>query len=171
MNEIFGGHFIEITVAAVAAIVVGMIGGSVTDVGPWYENLKFPKLTPPNWAFAPAWTLIYAVIATAGVLAWIDAPDAATGRGLLIAFAVNGVFNVAWSPLFFSFKRPDWAFIELIPFWLSVLALVVYTAPFSPRAAELLLIYLAWVTYAGWLNWQIVKLNRPFGGRSAREAK
>ena len=103
------------------------------------------------------------VIATSGVIAWDEAPDA---RAAIVAlFAVNAAFNVAWSPLFFKLRRPDWAFYELLPFWASVLALIVYIAPRSPTAGGLLVVYLAWVSFAGWLNWQIVRLNAPFTRR------
>ena len=76
---------------------------------------------------------------------------------------LNGLLNLGWSPLFFKLKRPDWAIIEVIPFWLSILALLLFAAPFSPTAAWLLAPYQAWVTFATWLNWRIVQLNAPFG--------
>jgi translocator protein len=106
---------------------------------------------------------VTAVIATAGVLAWQDAPSDGARRELAALFALNGLLNLAWSPLFFRLRRPDWAFYEVIPFWLSIVALIVFVAPFSARAAALLAPYLAWVTFAGWLNWRIVRLNAPFG--------
>ena len=82
---------------------------------------------------------------------------------MLALFAINGVLNILWSPLFFKLRRPDWAFIELLFFWASVLALVVYISGVSGRAALIISPYLAWVTFAGFLNWRIVQLNKPFG--------
>ncbi len=153
----------EIAVAVAGVVFVAFAGGLTTEIGPWYENLRFPRLRPPNWLFGPAWTLIFALIATSGVIAWNAAPDAGARQSLIALFALNGLLNIAWSPLFFRLKRPDWAFLELIPFWLSILALIVFIAPFSVRAAALLAPYLAWVTFAGWLNRRIVQLNAPFG--------
>ena len=167
MMDFLGAHFREIWVAVAGVAFVAGVGGLLTDVGPWYERLRFPRLRPPNWLFGPAWTLIFALIAIAGVLAWNDAPDESARRALIALFAVNGVLNIAWSPLFFKLKRPDWAFVELIPFWLTILALVLFILPFSPRAAALLAPYLGWVTFAGWLNWRIVRLNAPFGRAAA----
>jgi translocator protein len=152
-----------IAVAVAAVVIIAVVGGLMTDVGPWYESLRFPRLRPPNWLFGPAWTLIFALIATAGVFAWNDAPNAGARRELSALFALNGLLNMGWSPLFFRLRRPDWAMLELIPFWLSILALIVVIAPFSARAAWLLAPYLAWVTFAGWLNWRVVQLNAPFG--------
>jgi tryptophan-rich sensory protein len=161
-------HGREIAVAVALAIALGTIGGLSTEVGPWYEGLRFPALRPPNWLFAPAWALIYALIATSGVLAWGDAPDARTRGGLLALFAVNAALGAGWSWLFFKWRRPDWALVEVLAFWLSIVALVVYIAPFSPRAAGLLAPYLSWVGFASWLNGRIVILNRPFGRASSR---
>jgi translocator protein len=154
---------VEILVAVAGVVGVALVGGLMTDVGPWYESLRFPRLRPPNWLFGPAWTVIFALIATAGVLAWDAAPDAGTRRTLIALFVLNGLLNAGWSPLFFKLRRPDWAILEVIPFWLSILALILFTAPFSRAAAGLLTPYLVWVTFATWLNWRIVQLNAPFG--------
>ena len=167
MMQTFWAHLSEIAVAAGAVVFVAVIGGLTTNTGAWYKNLRFPAAKPPDWAFGPGWSLIFALIATAGVIAWNDAPDARTQSILLTLFAVNGVLNLLWSPLYFTLRRPDWALIELVPFWASVLALILFCAGFSPRAAYMLCPYLAWVTFAGWLNWQVVKLNAPFGRKAA----
>jgi len=168
--ESLTAHPREIAVAVGAVVMLALLGGFTTEVGAWYESLRFPALRPPNWLFAPAWTLIFALTATSGVLSWIDAPDATTHGVLIGLFALNWILNAAWSPLFFKLKRPDWAFAELIPFWLSIAALILYIQPFSPRAALCLAPYLAWVTFAGWLNWRIVQLNRPFKRRVVKGA-
>jgi tryptophan-rich sensory protein len=167
MMQTFWAHLTEIAVAVAAALFVAVIGGLTTNIGPWYKSLRFPAAKPPDWAFGPGWALIFALIATAGVIAWNDAPGAATRSALLALFAINAVLNLAWSPLYFTLRRPDWALIELVPFWASVLALILFCAGFSPRAAWLLAPYLAWVSFAGWLNWQVVRLNAPFGRRVA----
>lgn len=171
MIETFWTHLLEISIAAGAAVLLAAIGGWATDVGPWYKNLRFPALKPPDWAFGPGWTLIFALTATAGVIAWNEAPDARARTILAAIFAVNGLLNIAWSPFFFKLRRPDWAFAVLIPFWASVLALILYCAGFSPRAAYLLCPYLAWVTFAGWLNWQVVRMNSPFSTPSKTAAE
>lgn len=162
MMETFWVEGGEIFVAAGAAVLVAIIGMLTTDVGPWFQSLRFPAIRPPDWLFGPAWTLIFALTATAGVLAWNESPDARARTVLAVLFVVNALLNIAWSPLFFRWRRPDWAFIELIPFWVSVLTLSLYCAVFASRAAYLLLPYMAWVTFAGWLNWRIVRLNEPF---------
>ena len=124
----FSERGIEIAIAAAAVSVVALIGGLMTDVGPWYESLRFPRLRPPNWLFGPAWTVIFILIAAAGVIAWESAEDPATRFRLVTLFFVNGLLNLLWSPLFFKMRRPDWAFYELLLFWLSILVLIVELA-------------------------------------------
>ncbi len=153
-------------VAVVWLVGVATAGGLMTEVGPWYEGLRFPRIRPPNWLFGPAWTTLYILIGIGGVSAWYAADD--TQRtALLIVFAVNTMLNVCWSPLFFKLRRPDWAFAEWVPFWVSVAAVVVTAYEVKPQAAAFFVPYLLWVTFAGWLNWRIVELNRPFKGRTA----
>lgn len=149
-------------VAAAAALFVAMLGGLMTDIGPWYMGLKQPAWKPPDWAFGPVWTTIFALAAAAGVKGWRSAPSPASRELLLVLFALNGFLNVFWSLLYFRLHRPDWALLEVPFLWLSVLALIVVLRRSSAAAAWLLVPYLVWVAIAALLNWQTVQLNGPF---------
>jgi tryptophan-rich sensory protein len=74
-------------------------------------------------------------------------------------FGLNALLNVAWSALFFRLHRPDWALLEVVLLWLSIAMLIVLLARISGRASLLLVPYLAWVSFAGVLNWAVVQLN------------
>lgn len=162
---------VTIAVAAILTLVLAAAGGLLTDVGPWYRNLRKPRLQPPDWLFGPAWTLILGAAAVAGVLAWRGAPDAAGRTQVALLLAANWVLHLLWSPLFFKAKRPDWALAENALLWLSVLAVVIGFRPFSIVASWLFVPYLVWVSFAFWLNWAIVRLNAPFAAAgSARRA-
>ena len=152
-----------IVFAAVAATLVAMTGGLLTKLGPWYFALAKPAWQPPDWAFGPAWTIIFALCATAGAIAWREAADAAARRLILAAFAINAVLNVAWSYLFFTMQRPDLALVEVGILWLSVLGLVLVLRRSSTRAAWLVVPYLAGVSFAAFLNFTLVKLNPGIG--------
>ena len=156
-------RWVPIAVAAAAATTVAALGAAATDIGPWYVNLHKSRLNPPDWLFGPAWTVIYALTAMSGVFAWRAARNGTERTRVLILFAANALLNVLWSELFFHFRRPDWAFTEVAPFWLSVLALMVFLWPVSRRSSWLLAPYLAWVAFAGYLNFEVVRLNAPFG--------
>ena len=148
--------------AAAWAILLGGAGGLLTEIGPWYRDLRKPHWQPPDWLFGPAWTLILGLAAWAAVLAWNGATTAADRQLILILYAINFACHLAWSPLFFKLKRPDWALVEVVFLWASLVALVVGLWPISHFASLLIVPYLLWVSFAAWLNSAIVRLNRPF---------
>jgi len=151
-----------IAAAATAAAFVALLGGTLTDLGPWYQALNKPTWQPPGPAFGIIWTAIFAMAAASGVLAWRTAPDAPSREWVIGLFALNGFLNVLWSLLFFRLQRPDWALIEVGALWLSVLLPMVVFFRRSRLASLLLAPYLLWVTIAAVLNLEIVRLNPPF---------
>lgn len=149
------------------AIFLGVAGGLLTEIGPWYRGLKRPRLNPPDWLFGPAWTIILGLAAWSATIAWDAAGNDGERRLVVLLFSANALLHLLWSPLFFKLKRPDWALVEVVFLWASLVALVVGLAPISSKASLLILPYLAWVTFAAWLNWQIVRLN-PWDSNAAR---
>jgi translocator protein len=157
-----GGSFKQAVIAAAAAVTVAGLGGLMTDIGPWYQSLAQPAWKPPDWLFGPAWTVIFALAACSGVIAWREAPHQTSRKWMLALFALNGSLNVLWSLLFFRLRRPDWALMEVGLLWLSVLLLMWVLGQYSRRASYLLIPYLLWVAFAGTLNWTTARLNAPF---------
>ncbi|GAN77246.1 TspO/MBR family protein [Acidisphaera rubrifaciens] len=159
MSVLLAGGW-QVPAGAVAwAVVVAVAGGLLTEIGPWYRRLRKPSWQPPDWAFGPAWTLIFLLAAAAAVLAWNGAPEGAAHLRVVVLYVVNGVLNVGWSLFFFRLRRPDLALVEVVALWLSILAMVIGVAPLSGLAALLLAPYLAWVTFAAALNRAVVRLN------------
>jgi translocator protein len=158
-----GGRRKPVLIAAGAALFVAVLGGLMTDLGPWYTSLRQPSWKPPDAAFGPVWTTIFALAAAAGVMAWRHAPSRAQRELMLMLFALNGFLNVFWSLLYFRLHRPDWALVEVPFLWLSVLVLILVLGRYARLAAWLLVPYLVWVAIAAALNWQTVRLNGPFG--------
>ena len=154
---------LSIIVAVVITIVVLGVGGLMTTVGPWYRGINKPIWTPPDWIFGPAWTVILGLAALAGVLAWGNAFTIGARLCVASMFGLNILLHMAWSPLFFNLRRPDWALIEVPFLWLSILALMIGLARYSTLASWLLLPYLLWVAFAAFLNFTIVRMNPPFG--------
>jgi translocator protein len=150
-------------IAAIAwAVILGGVGGLVTEIGPWYRNLKKPSWQPPDWLFGPAWTIILGLAAWAAVLAYNGAANEMERLAVITLYTVNFVCHFAWSPLFFKLKRPDLALFEVTFLWGSVLAMCIVLRLFSVTASWLIVPYLAWVSFAACLNFMIVRLNRPF---------
>lgn len=152
-----------VIIAAGWAIILGGVGGVLTEIGPWYRALKKPSWQPPDWLFGPAWTVILGLSGWSFYLAWQGAPATSDKAIVGALFAINFAFHFAWSPLFFKIKRPDWALIENVGLWLSVLSLCAVLPIYSALAGWLNLPYIAWVSFAFLLNWKIVQLNAPFG--------
>ena len=151
-----------VLVAAAAALAVAATGGSLTVLGPWYQHLAKPPWQPPGPAFGAIWTVIFALCAVSGVIAWRQAPSQARLEWMIGFFALNGFLNILWSLLFFRLHRPDWGLWEVSFLWSSVLLLIIFLARFSWRASALLAPYLIWVTIASVLTAEIVRLNGPF---------
>jgi tryptophan-rich sensory protein len=160
-----------ILIALAATVCVLFAGGAATEIGPWFRTLRQPGWKPPDWAFGPVWSTIGVFTCAAAVIAWTTAGSGAERLTVLGLFAVNAVFNILWSVLFFRQRRPDWALIEVVALWLSILALMIAFYPRAPWAAALLLPYLVWVSIASVLNLAIVRLNGPFGGVTAPGAR
>jgi benzodiazapine receptor len=150
-------------VSGLCAVLLAGAGGLLTEIGPWYFALRKPSWQPPDWLFGPAWTVILGLAAWSAALAWDAARTPGERTMVVVLFALNGLFHLLWSPLFFKFRRPDWALAEVPFLFLSIAALMVALAPISELASVLLAPYLLWVGFAAWLNLAIVRLNRPFG--------
>ncbi len=149
-----------VLVAALLAIAVAGTGGSLTILDDWYFSLNQPWFKPPDWAFGPAWTILFGLMAWSGALGWAaSAGQAARRRQLILLWTANAVFNIGWSLLFFFLQRPELALMEVPLLWASVLMLIRHKRAYAPKAAMLLWPYLAWVTLASAINLGVVVLN------------
>ncbi|GLU48017.1 TspO/MBR family protein [Nocardiopsis ansamitocini] len=142
-----------------AVLATALIGGLASaNAGQVYNALTLPSWAPPQWLFGPAWTVLYILIAIAGWLVW----RASGWRGAataLTVYAVQLVLNALWTPLFFGAGLYGLALAEIGLLWLTVVATIVLFRRHSTVATALLVPYIAWVTYAGALNFAIWQLN------------
>ena len=138
----------------VAVCLMAAMSGAFFRPGAWYLALPKPSWTPPNWLFPVAWSILYLLIAVAGWLVWRTAGFSGAGLALGV-YGLHLVFNALWSALFFGAHRIDLAFGDVVAMWLSLVGTIALFAPIDPVAAALLAPYLAWVTFAGALNFDI----------------
>ncbi len=162
MSGVAAARWRAVLVAAAAALAVAVIGGTLTDVGPWYQSLRKPDWKPPDLAFGPIWTVIFALAAAAGVIGWRRAETRSRREWLIALFLMNGFLNVLWSLLFFRLQRPDWALTEVAALWVSVALLIGFFWRFARLCSLLLAPYLLWVSIASALNLYVVQANAPF---------
>lgn len=132
--------------------VAGIAGAVTSDtVDTWYRTLDKPVFTPPDWVFAPVWTILYAAMAVAGWRVWRKVGFAG-GRTALTLFAVQLLLNGAWSILFFRAHAISLALADIVLLWLAILATTVVFWRIDRVAGVLFLPYLLWVGYAAALN-------------------
>lgn len=139
----------------VVLVIAMASSGAVFRPGDWYEALRKPTWTPPNWVFGPVWSILYIMIAVAGWLTWRAQPDSVA----MWIWGAQLVLNGAWSWLFFGRRRMDLAFGEVCLMWLSIAAFIVAAYPVSVMASLLFMPYLLWVTIAATLNFSVWRLN------------
>jgi tryptophan-rich sensory protein len=142
-------------------LLVGFISGQLAYGDPdnsWFAALHKPALFPSPEIFSIAWSIPYVLMGLA--LALVAAARGASGRGIAIAvFLVQLLLNLAWTPLFFGLHEIRSALILLVVLDVAILLTVVLFARVRPRAALLLVPYLAWALFATLLNWQFLQAN------------
>jgi tryptophan-rich sensory protein len=123
--------------------------------GAWYAALNKPTWNPPSWVFGPAWTLLYTLMAVAAWLVW---KRVGFSRPLAFYF-VQLALNAAWTPIFFGAHQLGWALVEIILMWIMILLTLLSFRRVTPTAGWLFVPYLAWVSFASFLNLTLWRLN------------
>jgi len=123
----------------------------------WYASLQKPSWTPPGWLFGPVWTVLYLMMAIAVWLVWRE--RGFTGAALAL-FAVQLALNSLWSVIFFGWKSPGLALVEILFLWTAIFLTMLAFWRISHAAGWLMWPYLLWVTFAGFLNLSIWRLNQ-----------
>lgn len=146
----YTGLFVFLALVAGAAYF-----GMTYQPGPFYAALQKPSWTPPDAVFAPAWIVLYVMIAVAGWIAW-----RAQGFGpLLWLWLLQLCLNGAWSYLMFGEKQITWAFTDIAALWLAILSFILVAWSVRRSAALLFVPYFLWVSFAAALNFELWRLN------------
>jgi translocator protein len=131
---------------------------SAPAIPTWYAGLAKPTLNPPNSIFAPVWTILYALMAVAAWLVWKTRSSTCRRTGLRL-FGVQLWFNLLWSWIFFNRHQIGTALIDIVVLWIAIALTIQQFTRMSRTAAWLMAPYLAWVTFATYLNFAIWRLN------------
>lgn len=150
-------NLLKLIIAILVAELAGVIGSifTVTAIPIWYAALAKPALNPPNWVFAPVWSALFVLMGVAAFLVWRQGLDKKAVRIALIIFLGQLALNSLWSMIFFGLHNPGTAFLEIIILWLAILATIFFFYKVSRPAAYLLIPYILWVSFAGYLNFSI----------------
>jgi tryptophan-rich sensory protein len=142
------------------AFSAGLIGSLFTakSINAWYQFLNKPSFAPPNWLFAPAWTLLYLLMAIAAFLIWQKRKEFPSQIALRFYF-IQLILNALWSIIFFGLHNPGWAFLEIVFLWIFILLTLIKFYKINKTAGWLLVPYLLWVSFASILNCAVWMLN------------
>lgn len=123
-----------------------------------YRELEKPPLSPPSFLFPVVWTILYILMGIAAFLIYrSNSPD--RGKALLL-YGIQLLVNGFWSVLFFNCQMYLLAFLWLLLLWGLILLTILRFCTINKCAAYLLIPYLIWVTFAGYLNLGVYLLNR-----------
>ena len=142
-------------------MLLGFLSGTISGSGDdnrWYGELIKPDFQPAGWVFGLVWPILYFMTGLA--FAMVLHARGAKGRGVAISlFAAQLLLNYAWSPLFFGMHKVTSAlYLVVLVFMLAVAATFAF-GRIRKAAAWLMVPYLAWLTFATLLNYEIDKLN------------
>ena len=153
--------FIKLIIAITVSELAGIIGSIFTmpSIAGWYAGLAKPALNPPAWVFAPVWTTLFALMGIAAFLVWRKGLNNRNVKIALVIFIIQLVLNTLWSIIFFGLHNPGGAFIEIIFLWIAIFFTIIVFFKISRPAALLLVPYIIWVSFAGYLNYSIWQIN------------
>ena len=141
---------------------IGLLVGQVTraEIETWYVFLEKPFFNPPNWLFAPVWSVLYVLMAVAAARVWSNTKTAvAVIRKALLFWWIQLALNTAWSFLFFGLKNPLLALVEIVLLELLIYETYLQFRKIDVVSAKLLIPYMIWVAFAAILNASIWWLN------------
>lgn len=147
-------------------VLLGYFSGQVAGTGPgnpWFDALAKPSIYPPPATFGIVWTILYIMMGLA--LAMVCAAWGARGRKAAIsAFVVQFLFNLAWAPIFFAAHQMTAALVVIVVLALGIVVTIALFWRVRRAAALFMLPYLAWVIFAGVLNYEFLRLNPQADG-------
>lgn len=121
-----------------------------------FNSLNKPSLAPPGWLFPVAWTILYILM---GIASYLVLTSGQPNSAALNTYGLQLIFNFFWSIIFFNLEMYLFAFIWLVLLWLLILRTTVLFFRISKPAGYLMIPYLLWVAFAGYLNLSIYLLN------------
>lgn len=133
-----------------------LLGGGMDS----YQNLNQPPLAPPGWVFPVVWTVLYLLMGYASYRVLTSGADPQEIKKALVLYGIQLLLNFLWSPVFFGLQWRLLAFFILVAMWVFIYLTIRAFSQIGEVAGDLLLPYILWVTFAGYLNLGVYILNR-----------
>jgi benzodiazapine receptor len=147
---------ILVHVLFIAAVLgTGILIGVNNIPGEWYQALAKPSFNPPNWIFAPVWSILYVMIGIAGARTFLDHRQTPAMR----FWVVQMLLNFLWSPLFFGMQQIGMALVVIVALLVAVIGFLIASRGRDYLSSLLFVPYAAWVAFATLLNASIFLMN------------
>lgn len=145
----------------VIILIIQAIGAcfSIGSIQNWYYALEKAPWTPPSWAFGPAWTILYVLMAISIWIVFLTKEKEEKKTPCYVVFFLQLFFNFMWSILFFGLRSPILALVDIFILLFFIMLNIFYFYKVNKVAAFIMLPYIIWVIFATTLNFSIVVLN------------
>ena len=161
MNSIMLRELVRLILCIAICQMAGVIGSIFTasSVATWYTTLNKPWFSPPGFVISAVWILLFVLMGISLFLVWRQGISGADSKIALAVFAAQLLVNTLWSYAFFGLQSPLAGVVVIVVLWLLILQTIIRFWPISKDAALLLVPYIIWVSFAGFLNYSIWRLN------------
>ncbi|MCL4354729.1 tryptophan-rich sensory protein [Patescibacteria group bacterium] len=133
---------------------------TVSSIENWFNLLNQPSFRPPNWLFGPVWTTLYTLIGISLYWIWTAGTEKKEVKDALKLFAIHLALNASWSIVFFGMHNIFLSLVNIIALWILIVMVMFKFYKINRKASLILLPYLAWVSFATILNYNIFLLNK-----------
>jgi len=135
-----------------------LIGGlaTINFMNPWYSLLNKPLFNPPDWVFAPVWTILYF---TMTISIWLYWHTKNREMNTIYIYFIHLIFNATWSITFFAFHNMILALVVLVILIALIINLILSFRRVKMISAYLMIPYLLWCCFALILNVSLIILN------------
>lgn len=149
-----------LTICIIIPLAVGSLSGYISaSAMDSFRMLNKPPLSPPGFLFPVVWTILYILMGIASYLILTSGQSKTKIKDAMITYGLQLFFNFFWSIIFFNLEWYMFAFVWLVVLWVLIFNTIISFYEISKTAAYLLIPYLLWVTFAGYLNLGIYLLN------------
>ena len=155
MNKNFKKRLICWAIPLAVGGLATLLSGGMSS----YRVMNQPPLSPPGWVFPVVWTILYLLMGEASYRVLVSGKDAAKIKNALLAYGVQLFLNFLWPLVFFGEQLYLTAFFILIALWVGIFVTMRLFSRLDETAGDLLIPYLLWVTFAGYLNLGVFLLN------------
>lgn len=143
---------IPLAVGGLASLLTG--GGMAA-----YRGLNQPPLAPPGWLFPVVWTVLYLLMGYASYRVLTSGKNEEQIRQAMILYGAQLFVNFLWPLVFFGLQWRLAAFFVLVVLWVLIFLTMRAFSEIDELAGDLMLPYILWVTFAGYLNLGTYFLN------------